>query len=388
MRVLHVISSCGMYGAESVILNISRTLNENSHRSTLGVFLNSSNPNLQLHEIAAREGVESHLIPCKSRIDWSAVIRIRELAAQTGADVVHAHGYKADLYVYFALRASKIPLVSTCHTWYDIDAKDYLYGCVDRFILRSYASIVAVSEGVREYLLRAGVQPNKIDMIRNGIDLRVFEHASPVVKEELGWNSFLLVGLVGRLSEEKGVDVFLASAVDVLSQLPDAKFVVVGDGPDRVKLDALVDELGIRSSVHMLGRRDDMPAVYASLDLMVSSSRREGLPMAILEAMASRLPVVATAVGGVPTIILDDKTGVLVPTVEPALIAAATVELLRSVADRERLGTAARYLVEDEFSAQRMTSDYLRLYEAAITTAAKRGGQRGRSLIAARGPTK
>jgi glycosyltransferase involved in cell wall biosynthesis len=388
MRVLHVISSCGMYGAESVILNISRTLNENSHHSILGVFLNASNPNLELQETATREGVESHLISCKSRIDWSAVLRIRDLVAQTGADVVHAHGYKADLYVYFALRASKIPLVSTCHTWYDTDAHDYLYGCVDRLILRGYVGVVAVSEGVREYLLRAGVRPRKIQMIRNGIDLRVFDRSTPILKEELGWTSYSLVGLVGRLSEEKGVDVFLASAVDVLSQLPQTKFVVVGDGPDRGKLDALVDKLGLRSSVHMLGRRDDMPAVYASLDLLVSSSRREGLPMAILEGMASRLPVVATAVGGVPTIILDGKTGVLVPSGEPIPIAAAIVDLLRSVADRERLGAAARRLVEDEFSAQRMTADYLRFYEAAIASSAKRRGQRGKSLVAARGPTK
>jgi glycosyltransferase involved in cell wall biosynthesis len=354
----------------------------------LGVFLNSSNPNLQLHESASRDGVESHLIPCKSRIDWAAVVRIRELAAKTGADIVHAHGYKADLYVYFALRASKIALVSTCHTWYDIDAKDYFYGVVDRFILRSYGNIVAVSEGVREYLLRAGVRASKISMIRNGIDLRAFEHASPVVKEELDWSAYPLVGLVGRLSEEKGVDIFLASAVCVLSQLPDTKFVVVGDGPDRAKLEALIDELGIRGSVHMLGRRDDMPAVYASLDLMVSSSRREGLPMAILEGMASRLPLVATAVGGVPTIILDGRTGVLVPTVDPALLAAGIVELLQNLAQRERLGSAARQLVEDEFSAQRMTADYLRLYEAAIATTSKRGGRQGRSLTAARGHTK
>ncbi len=155
MKVLHVISSGGMYGAESVILNISRILNEGSHRGILGVFLNSSSPNLQLHETATRDGIESHLIPCKSRVDWSAVKRIRELAAETGIDVVHAHGYKADLYVYLALQASKVALVSTCHTWYKLGEADYVYGLVDRLILRRYTRIVAVSEGVREYLLRA-----------------------------------------------------------------------------------------------------------------------------------------------------------------------------------------------------------------------------------------
>jgi hypothetical protein len=102
-----------MYGAEAVILNISRTLNEGPHRSVLGVFLNSSNPNLQLHECAAREGIESHLISCKGPFDWKAIVRIRKLAAQVDADVVHAHGYKADLYAYFAMRRSGVPLVST-----------------------------------------------------------------------------------------------------------------------------------------------------------------------------------------------------------------------------------------------------------------------------------
>jgi glycosyltransferase involved in cell wall biosynthesis len=384
MRILHIISSCGMYGAEAVILNLSRMLNEGPHRSVVGVFLNSSNPNLQLHESASREGIESHLIPCSGRLDRGAIRRIRELAAQMGADVVHAHGYKADLYVYFALRRSRIALVSTCHTWYDVDAKDYFYGVVDRMTLRSYERIVAVSEGVREYLLRAGVRAEKISMIRNGIDLRTFDRASAGVKEELGWSAYPLVGLVGRLSIEKGVDIFLAAAARVLAELPDTKFVVVGDGPDRAKLDALIDQLGIGGSVHMLGRRDDMPAVYASLDLMVSSSRREGLPMAILEAMASRVPLIATAVGGVPTVVLDGRTGVLVPEVDAALLANGITELLRDSALRERLGSAARQLVEDEFSAQRMTADYLRVYEAAIASAARRRGRWRKSPVAAR----
>src|SRR5665213_3553097 len=110
MKILHVISSGGMYGAEAVILNHSRTLNRNGHASVLGVFSNSSNPNLQLHESATREGIESHLIPCKGQIDWNVAAGIRELVAGMGADVVHAHGYKADVYVYFALRGTRTPM--------------------------------------------------------------------------------------------------------------------------------------------------------------------------------------------------------------------------------------------------------------------------------------
>jgi hypothetical protein len=102
MKILHVISSGGMYGAEAVILGVSRTLNVGPHRSMLGVFSNSLNPNLQLHENATKEGIESYLIPCNGQIDRKAITSIRELAHRTGADVVHAHGYKADIYAFLA----------------------------------------------------------------------------------------------------------------------------------------------------------------------------------------------------------------------------------------------------------------------------------------------
>ena len=133
----------------------------------------------------------------------------------------------------------------------------------------------------------------------------------------------------------------------------------------------LIDELGIRSSVQLLGRRDDMPSVYASLDVMVSSSRREGLPIAILEGMASRLPLIATPVGAVPTVVVDGRTGVLVPAESPELLATGIIALLRDNSQRERLGSAARQLVEDQFSAQRMTADYLSVYEAAVSESAE-----------------
>ncbi len=368
MKILHIISSGGMYGAEAVILNLSRTLNESTHASTLGVFSNSANPNLQLHEAAARQGIASSLIPCNGQIDLTVLAGIRALVAQTQADVVHAHGYKADIYTYFALRGSKTPMVSTCHTWYDNDLIVSLYGKADRLVLRKYAAVVAVSDEVRQRLLKAGVREQKIHLVRNGIDLRPFDSARPALREELAPNNNPIVGLVGRLANEKGVDIFLHAAARVLVELPSTKFVVVGEGPDRDKLESLIDELKIRESVTMAGRRDDMPSVYASLDVMVSSSRQEGLPMAILEGMASRAPLIATAVGAVPTVVLDDRTGVLVPPEDPELLAIEIVALLRDDARRKRLGTAARQHVEDEYSAARMTADYLRLYEEAAAT--------------------
>jgi glycosyltransferase involved in cell wall biosynthesis len=356
-----------MYGAEAVILNMSRTLNESSHSSVLGVFSNSANPNLQLHEAAAREGIESHLIPCSGQIDRTVTTSIREVASRTKADIIHAHGYKADIYVYFALRASGLPLISTCHTWYDNNLLVTLYGVADRLVLRNYAAVVAVSDEVKQRLLRAGVREDKIHLVRNGIDLRPFDNAPPSLRNGLPPNNPSVVGLVGRLSIEKGVDIFLQAAARVLLEFPSTRFVVAGEGPDRNKLESMIDELKIRGNVLMLGRRDDMPSVYASLDIMASASREEGLPIAILEGMASSLPVVATAVGEVPTIVLDGRTGILVPAKKPDSLATAIVTLLRNPDEQRRLGAAARKLIEDDFSARRMTDDYLRVYEEAAS---------------------
>ncbi|WP_353073459.1 glycosyltransferase family 4 protein [Tunturiibacter gelidoferens] len=368
MKILHIISSGGMYGAEAVILNMSRTLNESSHSSILGVFSNSANPNLQLHEVAIAQGIDSHLISCAGQIDRTVPASIRELIARTNADIVHAHGYKADIYSYFALRQSAVPLISTCHTWYDNDLAVSLYGRADRFVLRSYAAVVAVSEEVSQRLLKAGVRKDRVHIVRNGIDLRPFDNASPLLRSVSSQDQPPIVGLVGRLATEKGVDIFLRAAARVLVELPSTKFVVVGEGPDREQLELLINELQIRRNVSMLGRRDDMPSVYASLDIMVSASRQEGLPIAILEGMASSLPIIATAVGAVPTVILDGRTGVLIPAENVETLASEIIKLLPNQTRRQNLGSAAKKLVEEEFSAQRMTADYLRIYEQAIAT--------------------
>jgi glycosyltransferase involved in cell wall biosynthesis len=368
MKVLHIISSSGMYGAEAVILNLVRELAFGPHRSALGVFCNSSNPSIELYEVALREGFESHLIACKGQIDRSAMADIRDLVGRTGADVVHTHGYKADIYSYFALRDTAMPLVSTCHTWYDTDLVVSIYGKIDRYVLRKFTRVVAVSHEVRKRLLKAGVSAEKIRLVRNGIDLRLYDGANASLRASAAVKSELMVGLVGRLAWEKGVDLFLEAAAEVLVEIPETTFKVVGDGPERAKLERLIDGLNIRESVNLLGRREDMTSVYASLDVMVSSSRKEGMPMAVLEGMASGLALVATAVGEVPTVVEDGRTGILVPPGDAGQLSAAIIELLHNPEKRRRLGNAARHLIEEEYSATRMTADYLRVYQEAMAS--------------------
>ncbi|MFP5234136.1 MAG: glycosyltransferase family 4 protein [Acidobacteriota bacterium] len=371
MRVLHLISSGGMYGAEAVILNLSRTLNQQGHASLIGVFSNAANPNLQLHQLALAEGIESHQIPCRSQIDRSVPAAIRSLAASTQAEVIHAHGYKADVYAWLAMRGyrsrSGLPLVSTCHTWYDDNALVWLYGAIDRRVLRRYQAVIAVSDGVRARLLAAGVPAGRIHFIRNGIDLRPFSSAGdrPRPLRDPADADGLVVGWVGRLTRDKGPDLFLRAVAQLRSRFPSTRYVMVGEGPYRPECERLIAELAVGDLVQLLGQRADMPAIFASCDLMVSSSRLEGLPMAILEGMAASLPWVAASVGAIPLAVRDGENGILIPPENVEALAAGMARLLQDAAERTRMGVAARSLAEREFSAQRMTSDTLKVYEQA-----------------------
>jgi glycosyltransferase involved in cell wall biosynthesis len=375
MTVLQIISSGGMYGAEAVILNLSDELHMNGHKSVVAVFSNLADENVELHNVATLRGIESHLIPCSGQMDRTVGEKIRALVKKTGADVVHAHGYKADIYCYFALRGTGVSKVSTCHTWYDNDWRVTLYGKIDRLLLRGFDGVVAVSDVVKAQLLAAGVKADKVTLIRNGIGTVAFEGVTPSLRDEFGEGE-LLVGLVGRLSREKGVDVYIRAAAEVLKELPGVRFVVVGDGPDRVALAALIEELGVGARVSLLGPRSDMPAVYASLDLMVSASREEGLPMAILEGLASGRALIATNVGAVPMVIRDGDTGVLLAPEDVSLLVGAMRRLLQDAALRKRLGAAGKRVIAAEFSAARMTTDYLRMYEAAGAGDGRRSGVR------------
>ena len=310
MRVLHLISSGGMYGAEAVILNLCSVLNATpGDHSMIGVFGNSGQPIPELHAAALRAGVESHVLACRGQLDRTTSEAIRNLQRASSADIVHAHGYKADVYGWLAFRRTETPLVSTCHTWYDNDLAVRLYGALDRQILKRFHGVVAVSDQVRDRLLAAGVRPQRIRLIRNGIELHAFADAPSKRAQRRSAGGPLKIGLVGRLSPEKGVDILIDAAAEVVRRAPGTQFVVAGDGPDRAALEGQILRLGLHDNVLLAGRTNDMAAFYASVDVLVSASREEGLPIALLEGMGSGLPVVATSVGAVPQIIENATPG-------------------------------------------------------------------------------
>ena len=364
MRVLHLISSSGMYGAEAVILNLARALDAGGeHHSMLGVFDNSAAPNHELYTVALAQGLDAHLVPCRGQFDRSVPARIRNLAQRANVDLIHAHGYKADIYAYLAKSGTQVPLVSTCHNWIENDFTVRLYGSLDRFILRRFNAVAAVSNDVRDRLLKAGVASKHIHVIRNGIDLGSFRHIAEIRKRRISGTVPIRIGLVGRLSEEKGVDVFLRAASEIPRGNPEPEFVVAGEGPDRAALERLIAELGLNNRVALLGHTTDMPDFYGSVDVLVSASRTEGLPMVLLEGMASGLAPVATAVGAVPQVVRDSETGLLVAPNDPAALALAMQHMIEDPRRREILGQNAQKLIAKEFSAEQMAAEYIEMYE-------------------------
>ncbi|MGC2323771.1 MAG: glycosyltransferase family 4 protein [Terriglobales bacterium] len=372
MRVLHLISSGGMYGAENVVGALARDLEELGCWVRVGVFQNEHCPPNSVADQLEQRGVRLTRIVCRGRMDRAATQQIRELIGSEHIQLVHSHGYKSDLYAYAATRRMQLPRVATCHLWTRQTAAIRLYEFIDALLLRRFDAVVAVSGAIAEELRRAGISAAKINTIDNGIDLAPFASAQPSLGQEIAKGERLLIGTVGRMVAQKGMDYFLRAAREVLNETPQAMFAIVGEGPDREKLERLANELGIAGQIVFTGARADMPQVYASLDVFVLASLDEGMPMALLEALASSRAVVATQVGAVPKLIVPGQTGMLVPAADVKALADAILVLLRNPDLRARLGRNGGALVQKQFSSRVMSQQYLRLYEQLLSPAGLR----------------
>lgn len=249
--------------------------------------------------------------------------------ARFPAQVVHTHGYRADLLAGWAARRAGRVRVSTLHGFTGGDWKNRLYERLQLRALRGYDAVVAVSAPIVTRLTGLGFPAAQIALIPNGWAPHVLPLSRGEARAALGLPaSGVLLGWVGRLSREKGADVFL----EALARLDgtEAVGVLIGDGRERRGLEEAARRLGLQSRLRWLGLRPAAGRYMAAFDVFVLSSRTEGTPIALLEAMAAGVPVVATAVGGVPGVVADEKEALLVASENPVALAQA---LVRSLAD-------------------------------------------------------
>jgi glycosyltransferase involved in cell wall biosynthesis len=237
---------------------------------------------------------------------------------------------------------------------------------LDRLVLHGMDRVVCVSEGQAAKVRRAGVAPGRVVVIRNAVGRESFQDADPSYRQEMlslfAQPPRLLVGGAGRFSPEKGFDQLIAAARGVLEKHPAAGFILFGDGPLREALARQVAKGGLGGRFVFAGFRGDLEKYLPNLDVFVQPSFTEGLPVAVLEAAAAGLPVVATAVGGTPEVVADGQTGFLVPPGRPAALTAKLETLLGDAELRTRMGKHGRRLVEAGFTFAAQSVQYQRLF--------------------------
>ncbi|MDO8835672.1 MAG: glycosyltransferase [Vicinamibacterales bacterium] len=360
LRVMHVVLSLSPGGAERLVVELSTRL----HRDLPAGVCCLDEPGAWAADVLAA-GIPVTVLGRQPGFHPGLGLRLAAEARRQGAGVLHCHQYTPFVYGSLAgLRSPRLRLVFTEH--------GRLAGAVPsakRRVVNSVLSlraerIVAVSEELRQFMLQEGFPAARVDVIHNGIDPgpEVSPDGRAQARGLLGLAPHTpVIGTVARLDTVKRLDILVDALAVVRYELPSAHLVIVGDGPERQRLEGLVDERGLRGGVTLTGARHDARALVPAFDVFANTSDSEGVSLTILEAMAASRPVIATRVGGTPEV-LTPHTGVLVPPGDSRAAAGAVAALLRDPAARQALGDAARQRVVEHFSFARMAQRYLEAY--------------------------
>lgn len=358
MIVLHTESSLGWGGQENRTVNEMLGLRERGHTALL-----ACPPGARLGARAREAGFTVFETPMRSAVDLPAMLRLRRFMAEQRPDVVNTHSSRDTQLAGMAARllARRPRLVRTRHLALPITSK-FTYRVLPDHV-------VTVSRHVENALVRAGVPREHITTVHTGIDFSRYDRAlvKGDLREALGLPAdTLLIGTVAILRRKKGHAELLEAAPAVLERFPDAHFVFAGDGPQHANIERRIAALQLSEHVHLLGLRRDVVNVLASLDLFVLPTHQEALGTAFVEAGAMGLACIGTNVDGVPEVINDGETGLLVPVHDPAALAQAIIALLTDPERRHAMGEAASRHVRQKFSREAMVGGMVAVYERLL----------------------
>lgn len=371
INVLHVIVGGEINGGERYLLSIIDNMSKDNYRL---FFICSEEQKKFLDELRNRN-LETLAVNMESKFRINTVFQIRNFIRVKKIKIVHTHGTRGSFYGRLAARWAGVPIIiSTVHSSlynYPVGRmKKKMYTYLDRLTACFCDKIICVSGALADEMVkRSKINPGKILIIHNGVELKRFD--------QIGDTSYLLtesntnsederIGAIGRLSYEKGHASLLKAVARLKKSFPRLKCLIVGDGPLREELEELCRELGISQNCIFLGARRDIPEILSILDLVILPSISEGLSMVLLESMAARCPAVASRVGGIPELIEDGKTGLLVEPENPLALAEAIRSLLENKDKAKEISSNARLRVEKEFTVKEMAKKTEDTYETFV----------------------
>lgn len=372
IHVMQVTFGMPIGGMERVIMDLCRYVDPDRYRFSICC----TSVRGPLADQMEAEGVPLIFCPNQSRVaKYLRGLELSRVFRGADIDILHTHHMPAFIDSVIGARFTKIPvLINTDH------CKDYPIPkhlmLMERAASYFADEIVAVSNHTRDEMIRyQKIDPGKVSVIYNGINIKLTRKSSPEeLRREVGLKpNETVVGTVGRVVDQKGFDLLLQSVPGILRRFPDTKFMVVGGGDRERDLKELASELGISSQVIFTSWRSDAVDLIQVCDIFALTSRFEGMPMVLLEAMALSKPIVATAVGGVPEVVQNGHNGIVIDRRTPELLEKALLEL---ISDRElarRMGSHGRARYDKYFTAEAMASAYEGRYRKYFEEKRNRG---------------
>ena len=379
-NIAYILTPIEFGGAERVSLTFLANVDRRRFRISLAALVRPWEQDSLLLQRLARAGYPITRVPVARQPrtvgpDRLRLVRcfrrIHAFLKQGAFDVVHSHGYFADIMAVPAARMLGIPHMATCHGFIGNDRSLRCYNRMDRLVLRFSSRIIAVSDDIRNELVSCGIRANRLRVIRNAVASRngtgPDSQVRSAVRYELGIPAHdFVIGYLGRLSPEKGL-VHLIDACGLLKRAGvHLKLLLAGEGPQREELLIRAASEGLEDRIVFSGFRSDTERLLQAMDVFVLPSLTEGTPMALLEAMAAGLPAVASAVGGVPDVLEQDTNGLLVRPSSAEDIARAVERLCRDGLLRRRLSREARATIRRHYDVRAWTASIESEYDALI----------------------
>lgn len=366
IKLLHLISRLDIGGAEKQLLSLVSNSDKKKYDICVGYFEGKG----ELKKEFQGHGIRVKKFGFKGLWDISVLWRLYQDMKADRYDIVHTHGFKADLWGAIAGKLSAVPLIiSTIHNQEQY-LKNPFISLLEKWIISSIDdTIIVVSEGVKRFLIKAcGIPQAKIKKVYYGInpeDIKIDK--SKDIRGEFGiGQDGILIGCVGRLTEQKGHRYLIQAAGKIIERNPKAKIFIIGRGKQEKHLKNLAKSFNLDSGVIFTGFRKDAYSIIDKLNLIAMPSLWEGLGLVLLEAMALGKPIVATDVGGIPEVVENKKTGILVPAKDSKALAEAISDLLEDYPAAARMGEMGKATVKERFSSAKMVKEIEFIYDKGV----------------------